>query len=151
MPVFCCSYGKLTLDKSSQEYTCSKAFSELLSGFWESFIFAKFFKCVNACRLTQTSHIWKKRSSNKVLPLSSWPEGRQVCGGISLINDWCKMVLPTVDSASPGKVILGCTRNPAEQAIENKTIRNTPLWPLLQFLPPDPALSFWPDFICDRL
>ena len=47
----------------------------------------------------------------------------------------------TVGGSTAGLVVLRALRKQAEQAIGIKPISSTPLWPLLQFLPPGPALA----------
>jgi hypothetical protein len=44
---------------------------------------------------------------------------------------------PMVDGAISGLVVLGSTRQQAEQAKGSKPVRNIPPWPLHQLLPPD--------------
>ena len=44
---------------------------------------------------------------------------------------------PLVGGTIPGLVVLGSTREQAEQARRSKTVRNIPPWPLYQLLIPD--------------
>ena len=41
-----------------------------------------------------------------------------------------------VVGATPGLEVQGSLRQQAKQAMENKTVSSTPLWPLVQFLVP---------------
>jgi hypothetical protein len=43
--------------------------------------------------------------------------------------------------------LLGGIRKQAEEGKRSKPVGNIPLWPLLQFLPPVPALSSSPGFL----
>jgi hypothetical protein len=50
------------------------------------------------------------------------------CGVIFLENNQCGRVQPTVGSAIPGQVVLGCVRKEAEQAMESKLVSSIPPW-----------------------
>lgn len=80
----------------------------------------------------------EKKLSTEVLPTSDWPVAMPI--GYFLVQ-WGRG-LPTVDSAIPEQVVLGCVRKAAEQAGGNKAVSFIPPWSLLQFWPSGSALSF---------
>lgn len=51
----------------------------------------------------------------------------------------------TVGRATPGQVVLGSIRTQTKQAMGSEPVSRSPPWPLLQSLPPGPALSSFPD------
>jgi hypothetical protein len=48
-------------------------------------------------------------------------------------------------SLIPGQVVLGSIRTQTKQAMGSEPVSRSPPWPLLQSLPPGPALSSFPD------
>jgi hypothetical protein len=63
------------------------------------------------------------------------------------IKNPCERAQPTVGSAAPLAVVLGCVRKQTEQTMGCKPVKCTPPWPLLQHLP----LGSCPDFLHDGL
>lgn len=59
-------------------------------------------------------------------------------------------ILPRAVPFISQQVVLGCsTRKQAEPTMRSKPASSTPLWSLLQLLPPVPALPSISDGVCD--
>lgn len=61
--------------------------------------------------------------------------------GIFLIKDSCRRAQITMADAGPGHMALSHIRKKTEQVVGRKVVNRIPPWPLLQFLPPIPALA----------
>ena len=70
---------------------------------------------------------------------------------VFLVNDCCQRGQPTMVSANPGDVVLGCRGKQGEQATENKQANSALPWSLLRFLPPVlpwlPPMTHWNQWI----
>ena len=90
----------------------------------------------------------------KAMPPSDWPVPN--LWGALLINDWCTRAQPSVGSAAPRQVALGCIRKQFEQAVKSTSRCRISLPPLLQFLSPGscpaglPAWASFRDQLCGR-
>lgn len=86
---------------------------------------------------TQDSH-FGRGSLNQ----DNGPAGLKSLLGNFLINDWCERAHPSVDSATPGLVVLGALSKQGEQAKSSQPVNSTPPWSLCLSLRPGSCLNF---------
>lgn len=92
--------------------------------------------------LTQTTVVLGKGASVEKMPhqtslwASLWASVWCIFIDRSSMDDHCGWTHPSMDSATPGCMILKSIQKQAKQAVRTRPASSTPLWPLQQFRPP---------------